>query len=50
MEEDSFDYREEAKNEGEQDYDKVLRPKYLTDFSGQDPIVQNLQKFDLVLK
>jgi Holliday junction DNA helicase RuvB len=43
--EDSFDYREEAKNEGEQDYDKVLRPKYLSDFSGQDPVVQNLHIF-----
>ena len=43
--EDSFDYREEAESNGEQDYDKVLRPKYLTDFSGQDPIVQNLSIF-----
>ena len=42
---DSFDYREEAKNGGEQDYDKVLRPKYLSDFSGQDPVVQNLHIF-----
>ncbi|MBM3185785.1 MAG: AAA family ATPase, partial [Bacteroidetes bacterium] len=42
---DSFDYREEAKNGGEQDYDKVLRPKYLSDFSGQDPVVQNLYVF-----
>lgn len=43
--EDSFDYREEAQNSGEQEYDKVLRPKYLTDFSGQDPVVQNLEIF-----
>ena len=41
----SFDYREEAENGGEQDYDKVLRPKYLADFSGQDPVVQNLHVF-----
>jgi Holliday junction DNA helicase RuvB len=45
VEEDSFDYREEAQNAGEQDYDKVLRPKYLSDFSGQDPVVQNLHVF-----
>lgn len=43
-EEDSFDYRKEV-SEGENDYDKVLRPKKLTDFAGQDKIVENLQIF-----
>lgn len=43
-EEDSFDYRKEG-TEGENDYDKVLRPKKLSDFAGQDKIVENLQIF-----
>lgn len=42
--EDSFDYRSEAEN-NEQDYDKVLRPKRLEDFTGQEKIVDNLEVF-----
>ncbi len=45
VEEESFDYRQEAEQNGEQDYDKVLRPKRLTDFAGQPSIVENLQVF-----
>ena len=40
--EESFDYKEEAENHHDQDYDKVLRPKRLEDFMGQDKIVENL--------
>ncbi len=43
--EDSFDYREEAENNGEQEYDKVLRPKSLSDFTGQPHVVENLEIF-----
>lgn len=43
--EDSFDYREEAENNLEQDYDKVLRPKSWDDFTGQDKVVENLKIF-----
>ena len=43
--EDSFDYQEEAQNNSEKEFDKVLRPKSLIDFSGQDSIVQNLEIF-----
>jgi Holliday junction DNA helicase RuvB len=43
--EDSFDYREEADSRGDQDYDKVLRPKKLDDFTGQPNIVENLEIF-----
>jgi len=43
--EESFDYREEAENSGEQEYDKVLRPKSLTDFAGQPTVVENLEIF-----
>lgn len=43
-EEESFDYRSEANNQ-EKDYDKVLRPKKLNDFSGQPNIVDNLEIF-----
>lgn len=43
--EDSFDYREEAENHNDQDYDKVLRPKRLIDFTGQPKIVENLEIF-----
>ena len=43
--EDSFDYRKEEVSEGDKDYDKVLRPKKLSDFAGQDKIVENLQIF-----
>jgi len=41
----SFDYRKEAGNNQETDYDKVLRPKYLEDFVGQPQIVDNLSIF-----
>ena len=43
--EDSFDYKEEAENNSEKEFDKVLRPKTLDDFSGQDSIIQNLEIF-----
>ena len=43
--EESFDYREEAESNGEKEYDKVLRPKLLVDFSGQDNVVENLDIF-----
>ncbi|MCH2229042.1 MAG: Holliday junction branch migration DNA helicase RuvB [Crocinitomicaceae bacterium] len=43
--EESFDYREEADSRGDQDYDKVLRPKKLEDFTGQPKIVENLEIF-----
>ena len=43
--EDSFNYREEAEGLGDQDYDKVLRPKRLEDFTGQPKIVENLEVF-----
>lgn len=39
-----FDYREEANNQ-DQDYDKVLRPKRLEDFTGQPKVVDNLRVF-----
>lgn len=42
---DSFDYREEAEHAGDQDYDKVLRPKRLEDFAGQPKVVSNLRVF-----
>ncbi|MDG1331603.1 MAG: Holliday junction branch migration DNA helicase RuvB [Crocinitomicaceae bacterium] len=42
---DSFDYREQAENSGDQDYDKVLRPKRLEDFAGQPKVVDNLRVF-----
>lgn len=45
MEEDSFDYRSEAEGSSDQEYDKVLRPKKLEDFAGQDKIVENLEVF-----
>lgn len=43
-EEDSFDYRK-AIDEVEKDVDKVLRPKKLTDFAGQEQVVENLEIF-----
>jgi Holliday junction DNA helicase RuvB len=43
--EDTFDYKEEAGSRGDQDYDKVLRPKKLDDFTGQPKIVENLEIF-----
>ena len=45
VEEESFDYREEAEKNGEKDYDKVLRPKRLEDFAGQPKVVDNLRVF-----
>ncbi len=45
VEDDSFDYRQEAENNAEQDYDKVLRPKSLSDFTGQPSVVENLEIF-----
>lgn len=42
--EDSFDYRSEV-NSQEKDYDKVLRPKALSDFAGQPQVVDNLEIF-----
>ena len=43
--EETFDYHDEATNHNEQDYDKVLRPKRLEDFTGQPKIVENLEIF-----
>ena len=42
--EDSFDYKEEA-DFRDPDYDKVLRPEKLDDFTGQPKIVDNLEVF-----
>ncbi len=44
-EDDSFDYRDNAQQAGDQDYDKVLRPKRLEDFAGQPKVVDNLRVF-----
>jgi Holliday junction DNA helicase RuvB len=44
-EEESFDYREEAAKNADQEYDKVLRPRTLGDFAGQPSVVQNLEIF-----
>ena len=43
--EDTFDYREASDSKGENDFDKVLRPERLKDFTGQSKIVDNLQVF-----
>ena len=43
--EDSFDYKDEAENNSEKEYDKVLRPQKLIDFAGQPSIVENLEIF-----
>ena len=43
--EDSFDYRENLNENIDPEIDKVLRPKYLSDFSGQPAIVENLEVF-----
>lgn len=40
----SFDYKEEAEKH-DVDYDKVLRPRTLSDFSGQPKVVENLSVF-----
>lgn len=42
--EDSFDYRDEAEKQ-DLDYDKVLRPRTLFDFTGQPKVVENLSIF-----
>lgn len=41
----SFDYREEASQNSDQEYDKVLRPRTLSDFAGQPSVVENLEVF-----
>ena len=43
--EESFDYRENLDENLDQEIDKVLRPKYLSDFAGQPAIVENLEVF-----
>ena len=43
--EESFDYSEESENQNEKEFDKVLRPKKLEDFTGQPKIVANLEVF-----
>ena len=43
--EESFDYRENLDENLDQEIDKVLRPKYLANFSGQPAIVENLEVF-----
>lgn len=45
MEEESFDYRKEVDESSDKEYDKVLRPKMLSDFAGQQSVVENLQVF-----
>lgn len=42
--EESFDYREEAER-NDRDFDKVLRPTRLEDFTGQKNVVENLEVF-----
>jgi Holliday junction DNA helicase RuvB len=44
MEEDDFDYRDEQENR-DVELDKVLRPKSLSDFTGQKKVVDNLSVF-----
>lgn len=43
--EDSFDYRKEIEQNGDKEFDKVLRPKQLSDFAGQEKVVENLEIF-----
>ena len=43
--EESFDYNAESENQNEKEFDKVLRPKKLEDFTGQPKIVDNLEIF-----
>ncbi|MGB0932754.1 MAG: Holliday junction branch migration DNA helicase RuvB [Lishizhenia sp.] len=45
MDEEEFDYNSEKVNTGDSDIDKVLRPKRLTDFTGQEKIIENLEIF-----
>lgn len=42
---DSFDYRDEEGLSGEEEIDKVLRPKQFSDFAGQQKVLDNLQVF-----
>jgi len=44
VEEEDFDYKTESENI-DPDFDRVLRPKSLEDFTGQKKIVENLQIF-----
>ena len=39
------DMKHRFRNNSEKEFDKVLRPKTLDDFSGQDSIIQNLEIF-----
>lgn len=46
MEEESFDFREEAEfTSSENEFEKVLRPKSFDDFTGQKKVTDNLQIF-----
>jgi Holliday junction DNA helicase RuvB len=45
VDEDEFDYQAEQENSGDQEIDKVLRPKQLIDFTGQEKIIENLEIF-----
>ena len=46
MEEESFDFREEAEFlPSETEFEKVLRPKTFDDFTGQKKVTDNLQVF-----
>lgn len=45
MDEEEFDYNTERESSGNQEIDKVLRPKLLADFTGQDKIIENLEIF-----
>jgi holliday junction DNA helicase RuvB len=45
LEEESFDYRKEVEQNSEKEIDKVLRPKRLSDFAGQEKVVENLEIF-----
>jgi Holliday junction DNA helicase RuvB len=51
MEEESFDFREEAEfSPSETEFEKVLRPKSFDDFTGQKKVTDNLQIFVLAAK
>lgn len=51
MEEESFDFREEAEFVSpESEFEKVLRPKSFDDFTGQQKVTDNLQIFVLAAK
>ncbi len=51
MEEESFDFREEAEFlPSETEFEKVLRPKSFDDFTGQKKVTDNLQIFVLAAK